>query len=100
MYGVYVHPNLSIGANSGIGLATAEVIASSSPEYHVIIASRNAENGKAAVEQVKTSGSVKGSLSSIQLDVNDPSSITNAAKQVEEEFGRLDVLINNAGIGR
>lgn len=57
------------------------------------------ENGKAAVEQLKASGNIQGSLSTIQVDVSDSESIKNAAKQVEQEFGRLDVLVNNAGIG-
>jgi NAD(P)-dependent dehydrogenase (short-subunit alcohol dehydrogenase family) len=39
-----------------------------------------------------------GTLSVVELDVTIDSSIANAAKQIESEFGRLDVLVNNAGI--
>ena len=88
------------GANSGIGLAAAHVIASAGENYHVIVASRNAKNGQVAVEEVKSSKTTKGSVSSVTLDVSDPASIKQAAKHVEEEFGRLDVLINNAGGGK
>jgi NAD(P)-dependent dehydrogenase (short-subunit alcohol dehydrogenase family) len=85
------------GANSGIGYATAKVFASTSPNYHVIVAGRNIDACKTAAEEIKANG-VKGSLSALQLDVNSQQSVDAAAQQVEEEFGRLDVLINNAGI--
>jgi NAD(P)-dependent dehydrogenase (short-subunit alcohol dehydrogenase family) len=73
------------------------VIASASPDYHVIIASRSLENGNAARSEIEAGG-IKGTLSTLQLDVTDEQSIDAAAKQVEKDFGRVDVLINNAGI--
>lgn len=42
---------------------------------------------------------IKGKLSTVRLDVTDEKSINDAAAQVEQEFGRLDVLVNNAGVG-
>ena len=79
-------------------MAAAEVIAKASRPYHVIIASRNAQNGDKALAEVKAKEGVKGSLSTIQLDVTNSESIRKAAKEVEKQFGRLDVLVNNAGI--
>lgn len=64
----------------------------------MIIASRNAANGKKAVDEVKSAGGTKASISDIQLDVTDSASIERAAQDVEKEFGRLDVLVNNAGV--
>ena len=61
------------------------------------MASRSLENGKAASSAIQASG-IKGKTSTIQLDVTDESSIAAAVKQVEREHGRLDVLVNNAGI--
>lgn len=90
---------LITGANSGIGFAASGVIASASEGYHVIMASRNAQNGEKALAEVKAMEGIKGTLSTIQLDQDDPESITRAAKDVESEFGRVDVLVNNAAIG-
>ncbi|RHZ67328.1 putative short chain dehydrogenase/reductase [Aspergillus thermomutatus] len=89
---------LITGANSGVGFATAKAVALASPEYHVIIGSRSLANGQAAVQEIQSSETTKGSLSSVQIDVTDPTSIESAAKQIESQFGRLDVLINNAGV--
>lgn len=41
----------------------------------------------------------KGSLSTVQLDVTDEKSLAAATVHVQQEFGRLDVLVNNAGVG-
>ncbi|KAJ9664413.1 hypothetical protein H2198_000342 [Neophaeococcomyces mojaviensis] len=89
---------LITGANSGVGLASTAVIASASAEYHVIMASRNPENGKKALAETQALDGIKGTLSTVQLDVTDQASIKNAVKVVEEQFGHLDVLVNNAGV--
>jgi len=82
------------GANQGIGLATAKRLAAEH-NYHVIIGSRNIENGRKAADQLKSEGL---SVDSIQLDLQSDDSITAAAAYVAENYGHLDVLINNAGV--
>ena len=62
------------------------------------MACRSAEKAAQAISEVQAIYP-KGSLSTIQLDVTDHTSIYRAAKMVNEEFGRLDTLINNAGAG-
>lgn len=89
---------LITGANSGVGYATAKIITAASSNYHVLVAGRSASKVKEAVESLKALPDVKGTLSSLELDVNSESSVAAAAAKVQEEYGRVDVLINNAGI--
>ena len=102
------HPNsdaksktivLITGANIGVGKATAAVLASSSPNYHVILTSRSEEKGTAALHELQASGTLQGTLSWQQLDVTSDASIAAAAAAVEKDYGRVDVLINNAAHG-
>ena len=81
---------LVTGANQGIGLQIARELAAHN--MTVLLGSRSLERGKAAAREVGP-GAV-----AIQLDVTDQDSITSAAQRVRDEFGRLDVLIQNAAI--
>ena len=83
---------LVTGANQGIGLQIATDLAANG--LTVLLASRNLERGKAAAQ------TIQGDVHPIQLDVTDEASIRAAAAQVEQQFGRLDVLVNNAAISR
>ena len=87
-----------IGANSGVGFATAKVIACASEVFHVIMASRSLEKAKSAMSEIEAAGT-KGLLSTVQLDVTDERSIEQAVALVNQKFGRLDVLVNNAAAG-
>lgn len=62
------------------------------------MASRSHEKAKAAMSEIKAAG-IKGALSTVQLDVTNEKSIEDAAAYVQEQFGQLDVLVNNAGVG-
>jgi NAD(P)-dependent dehydrogenase (short-subunit alcohol dehydrogenase family) len=81
---------LVTGANQGIGLQIAKDLASHG--FTVLVGSRNFERGEDAAK------SIKGDAHALQLDVTDQGSITAAASRIRNEFGRLDVLINNAAI--
>ncbi len=83
---------LVTGANQGIGLQIATDLAASG--LTVLLASRNLDRGKTAAQ------TVEGDVHPIQLDVTDEASIHAAVAQVEQRFGRLDILINNAAISR
>lgn len=73
------------------------MIAQASENFHTIVACRSLEKANSAISELKRE-ETKGQLSPIKLDVTDEQSITEAATQVRQQFGRLDVLINNAGI--
>lgn len=83
---------LVTGANQGIGLQIAADLAASG--LIVLLGSRNLERGKVAAQ------TIAGDVHPIQLDVTDNASIRAAVKQVEQQFGHLDILINNAAISR
>jgi NAD(P)-dependent dehydrogenase (short-subunit alcohol dehydrogenase family) len=81
---------LVTGANKGIGLQIAKDLAVNG--LTVVVGSRNLENGQRAAE------SIDGDARAVQLDVTDHGSIAAAAEWIRNELGRLDVLVNNAGI--
>src|SRR5579862_5881386 len=81
------------GGNRGIGFEVCKQLASSG--LKVLLTARDRSKGKAACDELHKQG-----LDVVfhQLDPTDATSIKNFAKFLEKEFGRLDVLINNAGI--
>jgi NAD(P)-dependent dehydrogenase (short-subunit alcohol dehydrogenase family) len=85
---------LITGSNQGIGRATAEALAINHG-FHVIITSRNLAAGEAVAFSLRAKGH---KATAIQLDLTSESSIKAAVAFVEQDFGALDVLINNAGI--
>ena len=86
-------PN-SIQANSGVGYATAQILADH-PDHHVILACRDLQKDQRALSELQ-SKSLRGTLSLLQLGVEDDTSITQAVHTVDEQYNRLDVLIGNA----
>ena len=86
---------LITGANKGIGLETARQLARDHG-FTVLLGARDAGRGQSAADELKSEGLDVHFLS---IDPTDAASVERARAQVEEKFGRLDVLINNAGTG-
>jgi NAD(P)-dependent dehydrogenase (short-subunit alcohol dehydrogenase family) len=83
------------GGAQGIGLAIAEALAEAGAE--IIIADLAAAALDAAVKQLSDKGYV---VQPQLLDVTRPDEVTRVADEVVDRFGRVDILINNAGIAR
>ncbi|MTD52809.1 SDR family NAD(P)-dependent oxidoreductase [Amycolatopsis pithecellobii] len=84
---------LITGASSGMGRATAERFAREGAT--VVVADIVDEDGAAVVEKIQATG---GRGHYLHLDVTDESAWTAVIDEVLTRFGRLDVLVNNAGI--
>ena len=81
---------LVTGANQGVGFQVAKELVASGAT--VLIGSRHFERGEAAAKEIGA-----GAIA-LQLDVTDKSSIDVAAERVRREYGRVDLLVNNAAI--
>jgi NAD(P)-dependent dehydrogenase (short-subunit alcohol dehydrogenase family) len=81
------------GGNRGLGLETCRELASRG--LHVILTSRDPDKGREAVDRLVGEGL---SVEFHPLDVADPASIDALAHYLRREIGRVDVLVNNAGV--
>jgi NAD(P)-dependent dehydrogenase (short-subunit alcohol dehydrogenase family) len=86
---------LVTGANKGIGLATARLLGARG--MTVLVGARDEERGRQAARELRDGGA---DARAVGLDVTDQTSVRLAAERVGAWYGRLDVLVNNAGIAR
>lgn len=82
------------GASKGIGTAVAERLAKDGASVIVNYAS-SADGANAAVARIKAAG---GKAKAVQADVSKPAEAQKLVNAAVSEFGRLDILINNAGV--
>ena len=85
---------LITGANKGIGLEIARQLATAGAT--ALIGARDSAGGEKAVEDLAADNL---DARFIRIDVTEQSSIDQGAARIERDFGKLDILINNAGIG-
>jgi glucose 1-dehydrogenase len=93
---MYLEDKVAIvtGGSSGIGQAIALAFAREGAAVAVNYA-RNAEGAEAAVKEIEGRG---GRAIAIQADVSKPEDVKNLVRQTVQHFGRLDVMVNNAGV--
>ncbi|MEV8439698.1 SDR family NAD(P)-dependent oxidoreductase [Actinosynnema sp. NPDC051121] len=84
---------LVTGANKGIGRGVAARLAELG--MTVLVGARDPRRGEEAAAELRAAG---GDVHAVTLDVTDQAGVREVARLVEERFGRLDVLVNNAGI--
>ncbi|MDP4097607.1 SDR family oxidoreductase [Paenibacillus sp. P96] len=85
---------LITGANKGIGFETARQLGLQG--HTIFVGARNMERGTEAEAKLRAEGI---NASFIEVDVTDQATIDAAAQKIDEQYGKLDVLINNAGGG-
>ena len=83
---------LVTGANRGIGFEICRQLAETG--FQVVLTSRDEKKAEAAAHRIGPSVSFQ------VLDVRDERSVRDALESVKRRFGRLDVLVNNAGISK
>ncbi|GAP63946.1 hypothetical protein ARMA_2369 [Ardenticatena maritima] len=83
------------GANSGIGYETARALAHKGA--HVVMACRSRERAEAAAARIRAENP-RGELAVLDLDLADLASVRAFADTFTQQYDRLDVLVNNAGI--
>ena len=84
---------LITGGNRGIGRAAAEQLGRRG--MTVVLGSRNPSQGEDAAAGLRADGI---DAYAVALDVTDPATVAAAAARIDEQFGHLDVLVNNAGV--
>ncbi|OAL39577.1 hypothetical protein AYO20_00974 [Fonsecaea nubica] len=81
------------GGNAGIGYEIVKRLAGDSPNNQVLMGCRDTHKGEEAVASMGAPINVNP----IQLDITDDESIEHCFLAIQQHFGRLDILINNAG---
>jgi NAD(P)-dependent dehydrogenase (short-subunit alcohol dehydrogenase family) len=84
---------LITGANKGIGFETARQLGQQ--QVTILLGARDPAKGEAAAAKLRGEGL---DVRALPLDVTDAASIQRTVDKVAQEFGRLDILINNAGV--
>lgn len=83
------------GGNRGIGLETARQLGKQGVK--IVIGSRDLEKGKAVAEKLRAEGA---DVDAIRFDITKPADYRESYNYFDKNFGKLDILINNAGISK
>ena len=87
------------GASKGLGRAMSISFAKAGSSYLAIGARSGLDSTTEAMKAAaKAAGKAEPQVLALQLDVTDQTSVENAAKEISSAFGRLDIVVNNAGV--
>jgi len=87
------------GSNKGIGYSILERLASKNSNFDFVMAVRSLSNGEKAVKNLSSSiPDAQERIKVEELDVSDPKSISHFVSNISKKFGKVDALINNAGM--
>ena len=90
---------LVTGANTGLGFEMVRALCSSEKAYEVVLGGRSLVKADQAANAVmKEFPSTRSRVWPLQVDLEDDESIQRIYDQVQIRFGRLDALVNNAGM--
>jgi NADP-dependent 3-hydroxy acid dehydrogenase YdfG len=85
---------LIVGGSGGIGRACADLFARAGAK--VVLAARNKEKAEEKAQEINDNG---GEAFAIEVDVTDLASVSKMAREVNENLGQIDVLVNAFGVG-
>jgi len=86
------------GANTGLGLETVKSLLRSTKPYTILLGSRDLQKGTAAAEEARREfAHSQSNVECVQIDVESDKSIEQAFEAISARYGKVDVLINNAG---
>lgn len=90
---------LITGANTGIGFQIVRALCSSDQAYNIIVGGRSLSKAEEAISSAeKEYPSSSSKLFPVQVDIEHDDSIRRAFEEVQSQFGKLDALVNNAGM--
>ncbi|XWX00356.1 hypothetical protein V2A60_008376 [Cordyceps javanica] len=92
---------LITGAAAGIGLEAVKAMAASQQaSYEILLSARKLAQAQAAAEQVARDlpPCTPSALTPLEIDVSSDRSVEDAAELIRSRYGRIDVLVNNAGL--
>jgi NAD(P)-dependent dehydrogenase (short-subunit alcohol dehydrogenase family) len=89
---------LITGGNTGVGFETVKALCKEPTAYYILMGTRSLEKGEAAIVSLKNEIPDTASIvSAVQVDIESDDSIKKAFEYVSSKYGKLDVLVNNAG---
>jgi NAD(P)-dependent dehydrogenase (short-subunit alcohol dehydrogenase family) len=88
-----------VGANQGIGFSIAKTLSQSKTAYTILVGARDPTRGSEAVSKLlATKTNAQSTISTIEVDLTSSQTIEAALATISKDYGRLDVLVNNAGL--